>query len=1299
MANGVRFGNAVFRGGQGFSERDTTPDPFRRRRSSGGGGGGSSSAANAVKAAALKVEAAKKEAARKAAEDKKLKLEAEAKIAAVKTIKEKTLLAQQFLNERAGRKELSRILNFRSNIIRAGGNQQTTQSRDFETKEPLKVDRWKDKKGNMVQRITNQTTGLVRYETFAVPRSGGSARQTGILTTGDVNKIPGVKTIPGEPERLLVSLPNGRKVKISSSGKIVIGKELGGQRYVFQDGRLVSIGGTSQKARVVLTGVDKRGEADIKQLLKSKVVIPISVIKANVSKETLALKRQWTKQIAASTTRLQAAAARGDLDRLAQLQKKRNLTSAERAEWARLKKQAKRNFELAGEIVGKSVAISLINIGYGVPVLVQALRADPWETLKSLPTAALDGIKEDWRRATGSGIGAVTVAAEWIILAALFGLAGKAAGIPLRVLGKLAPKLVKSTRVSRFIGRSAKKAVPKSVKRAVTKVKVTVKGKVAKFKTKGELNAQLKMAKKLRKLARKKGRTLNIGDDEYVKAIDLMYDSTDSIARLKARQFMNRARKGGAKIGRSQEDDFIRAVQRHMKKQLESMQAFKDLKNAARLNRPSQIKLKKIGRLTSAKRMFERLGARVKKIPIPKKLSNIIKKVRKVSKKTGKVARKVKKKVRGRGRNIKASVKGKVAKFKSNREFSNQLRNARKIRKAARKKGRKVNIGDDEYVKAIDLLYDLTNGVSKLKARQFINKFKKAGGKISHGQEDDFIRAVQRHMKKQLESMQAFKDLKNAGRLNKPFQIRFRKLGKIETAKRMFGRLKSRVRNIPVPRRLSGVMKKVGKVSRKIGRTARKIKRRASPKRIKKRISINKARRVKIKAFKKTIRFQMDKAMKPRTVTIAQLNRAKSVGNMKKFIDDLFNEMGKRRKIDITTLQYRQLRNIMKKRMTRAIKNGNVKEINKFRDAAKKMIGDLNAKSTQPSVRITRVGGGKSRVIKKFKPDVPKGRYVEVKSGGQVLLQEVKQVAASKTRQVAQSRQAVKQVYKITSVTKTRISLKPLFRYAVFSLSTVAFGGALKSGQSFGPKSKSRQLSGAISGSKQDTKVLQAIGPKIGLSSAVTQSVRSAQKVRSLSKTKTIQKKKKIRIPIKIPNGFTEKKLSKGQMTYFVTTRRRGKVVRLFPSPLTMKDARDYLAYSIDNNLTKTAWFVPLGKSRNTVRPPKRISGYYTKVARKLRPFKIRQGKKKRLLNGYVEKRKYFQDTIGEKKQLKSTRMKAKMRKVVRRKPTKRGKIVKRKPVMRNVRRRKPMRRKMNPAQRKVMLRNLKRARAARRRR
>jgi len=73
-----------------------------------------------------------------------------------------------------------------------------------------------------------------------------------------------------------------------------------------------------------------------------------------------------------------------------------------------------------------------------------------------------------------------------------------------------------------------------------------------------------------------------------------MYDSTDSIARLKARQFMNRARKGGAKIGRSQEDDFIRAVQRHMKKQLESMQAFKDLKNAARLNRPSQIKLKKI---------------------------------------------------------------------------------------------------------------------------------------------------------------------------------------------------------------------------------------------------------------------------------------------------------------------------------------------------------------------------------------------------------------------------------------------------------------------------------------------------------------------------------------------------------------------------------------------------------------------------------------------------------------------------------------------------------------------------------
>lgn len=126
----------------------------------------------------------------------------------------------------------------------------------------------------------------------------------------------------------------------------------------------------------------------------------------------------------------------------------------------------------------------------------------------------------------------------------------------------------------------------------------------------------------------------------------------------------------------------------------------------------------------------------------------------------------------------------------------------------------------------------------------------------------------------------------------------------------------------------------------------------------------------------------------------------------------------------------------------------------------------------------------------------------------------------------------------------------------------------------------------------------------------------------------------------RLPKGFRRKSLNKKQQTYYVATRKRGKVIRLYPKPLTQKDARDYLAYSIDNNLTKTAWFVPLGKAKKVASPPKNIQGYFSKVKRKLRPYKIRQGRKKKLLNGYIEKRKFFQDTKGEVAQAKRLRRK-----------------------------------------------------------
>ena len=142
-----------------------------------------------------------------------------------------------------------------------------------------------------------------------------------------------------------------------------------------------------------------------------------------------------------------------------------------------------------------------------------------------------------------------------------------------------------------------------------------------------------------------------------------------------------------------------------------------------------------------------------------------------------------------------------------------------------------------------------------------------------------------------------------------------------------------------------------------------------------------------------------------------------------------------------------------------------------------------------------------------------------------------------------------------------------------------------------------------------------------------------------------------------IPKDFTQKKLSKAQPTYYVVEKVRGKLKKLYPKPLTAKDAKDYAVHSIDNHLSKTAFFIPLGKSRNVVKPPKNIQGYYSRNSHKVRSYRIKFGKKKQMVNGFIEKRAYAFDRPLEKKQLRVARMKA--------------------------------RRKISPIQRKIMLRNL----------
>ncbi len=157
-----------------------------------------------------------------------------------------------------------------------------------------------------------------------------------------------------------------------------------------------------------------------------------------------------------------------------------------------------------------------------------------------------------------------------------------------------------------------------------------------------------------------------------------------------------------------------------------------------------------------------------------------------------------------------------------------------------------------------------------------------------------------------------------------------------------------------------------------------------------------------------------------------------------------------------------------------------------------------------------------------------------------------------------------------------------------------------------------------------------------------------------------------IRIKIK---GFKGKKLSKSQPVFYVKEKVRGKIKNLTPRPLTLRMAKDFLAYRLDNRLSRSGWFEPIGKSKNVVVVPKVMRGYFNKHRKKFRAFKIRVGKRKKIRNGFIEKKKYVGDTKSEIKQLQASRRKRKplKRKIKR---VKKRRIVKRRPIRKRVVRR-----------------------------
>lgn len=1220
------------------------------------------------------------------------------------------------------------------------------------------------KGANKVRIVEDKNSGRVRYEQYGTGRGGGSVRQIrGFETVGptreeimESNRKGNIRIEKtGDPNRLNVITPSGKIVSISAKGKVVIGAALAGRKLEFFNGQLIEeIEPSRSKSYITLNSSE---EAELKKMLPNYTTLvkvdgkvvgirdartnkTYSVAKIDEYIEEKSrkdfeakgktyvslynLSNRWTNDISNTKSRLTAANKRRDIDRLQELnikERNKSITEKEKLEKQRLLKETAENYRLAGEMVGKVIGTTLINMGLGTTELLKALKENPKATLAALPPAIYRGVKQDFNRVmTGDPLEIGQVGLEYYTMGRVFNALGKTAKnsfkVPMAIGKQLSPKYfsgivrtLKIPSVSRVVlpaSRRAKlSALSKTManklkvskqyekfirnlrknkftsgklddiarlttrtKRVVKKIRKVTKDKLAskirRIQISQEYVKSLARARKLRIKAGKKYLELRPKTPDYSKALDILDDVANAVGEVKARQYILDYIKKGGKITKQQADDFVKAIKKYTTNKLNAMPDYVKLKQLNSLSRNVAIKLIKQKRINPAKIIVKRIMNKINNLRIVKDMARILDKI----KRNIKINLQVIKKTR---RIVKGKQKTEIGRLKSAIELNKELARAKRIRKLARKKGRKITIGNNDYVTAIDLLYDFADDLSRIRVREVVSVLKKKGKVLTSEDIKKLLRAASSDAKKALESFVEFKNLQNLARTSKPITFKLIKQGKIKTAKVFFKRLK-----LSLNKKVSNIINKYPKIKGSIRATKSIIRKskKLKPSKIKANIRKASLKRARIKAFKQTNRYLMEKSRPIRKVTWDRLRKTNTITNTNKFIDDLFNEIGRRQKIDITSLKFLQMKNIIKKRIRKAINTGNKIEIDRFKNAMKKLIDDLNSSQKQPLIRVIEKGKGSRsfRTLRGNDIQSPTGTFKEVKVGNQILLQKVETVKPS----IVKPR--TKQVLVVKSVSKVKFDWRPVVRYLSSAFAVPIINTLQKSGNRGMVKTSQIPKIAQRVGQDfaQDFKIVQSVLQSLGINVAqniaqdVNQRFRQPQKQKQKQKYKEKEKKIKLRMP----RSSFSRGLDKAKQVYAVKVKKGNKLVTLSKKPLLLNDAKDYLAYNLDNRTLRTAFIVPVGVSKNVSSSPSNAKGYYQRTKNKYREYKIKKGKKKILQLGFIEKRKYFQDTPGEKASLR------KLRRGVRSKPQRA--IAKK--------------RRISPTQRRELLRRLKKARMVR---
>jgi len=183
-------------------------------------------------------------------------------------------------------------------------------------------------------------------------------------------------------------------------------------------------------------------------------------------------------------------------------------------------------------------------------------------------------------------------------------------------------------------------------------------------------------------------------------------------------------------------------------------------------------------------------------------------------------------------------------------------------------------------------------------------------------------------------------------------------------------------------------------------------------------------------------------------------------------------------------------------------------------------------------------------------------------------------------------------------------------------------------------KSLQKSRAKTLQQSTQQSKQLQRTRQKLKTQQKLQQKLKRGFRI-----TRRIRPKKRLRRKIRIPlfkrgKKKVSKKKGKPVEAFNVLGKVKGKFVKLNSLPLTKRDALSKGAFAVDNSTSATFKIEPIGKKEKVGKLLKGEKSYFTKNKKKFRGVRIKKGRKFKLTNKFIEKKKKRIDTRGERKGL-----------------------------------------------------------------